>query len=810
MNHSTLPTGTITFLFTDIEGSTRLWQEHPGRMKLNLARHDQILRDCIERNQGHVFKTVGDAFCAAFPTALQGVKAALEAQLALSREDWGECVLKVRMGLHSGDAEQREEDYFGTTLNRTARLMSAGHGGQTLLSLAAQQLVAGSLPEGAALCDLGRHRLKDLVSPEQIFQLDSIGLSSDFPPLRTLDIQRNNLPTQLTHFVGRERETAAVQRLLDKPDVRLVTLSGAGGTGKTRLSLQVAANLLDEFEDGVWFVELASISDPGLFLPTVAATLKVREIAGRSITGVLQDYLSDKQLLLVLDNFEQIVSAATDISAILAASPRIKILVSSREVLRLRGEHDYPVPPLGLPESKRRQTAAVLAQYEAIALFTQHAQAADASFELNEENANIVAEICMKLDGLPLAIELAAARSRLLKPAAMLDKLKNKLDMLTGGPRDLPRRQQTMRGAIDWSHDLLDDVEKKLFARLGIFAGGWTFESAEAVCGSGVDVMNGIESLLDKSLIRQVETNIGKTRFRMLETIREYAHEKLSQSGELASIQQAHADYLEQFLQMVIAAHAKPEEEEWFVKLDDDLENLRLVMEWALTQKQPSYVFTIARLYQYWSERSNYREPLNWLKQALTLDGGTITERARALNCAGNILNDLNEYQQARTFYEDSLTYWRQADDSVGATTALANLGNIAWVQDKDYHKAQMIYKEALAALENEPDMAWNQAMTLNNLGSISKILQNYDAALGYYARSREICINLGAETGVSFADWFLGRLALAQRKLDEAQMHFESQLKASWFKSNPLVFRYAEVYIGYIHLLRGHVHEAK
>jgi len=808
--HETLPSGTVTFLFTDIEGSTKLAQEHPDAMPILLARHHEILQSAMDAHNGHVFQIIGDAFCVSFHTASDAVNAAIDAQRKLQMESWGEMPIKVRMGIHTGEAELQEGgEYRGyLTLSRAQRLMSAGHGGQMLLSQATQELAGADLPAGSVLYDLGRHRLKDLIQPEHIYQLNVTGLSLEFPPLKTLDIQLNNLPTQLTHFVGRDREIVAVLRLLRTPDVHLVTLTGPGGSGKTRLSIQVAADLLDEYEHGVWFVGLASITDPELFLPTVASTLKVKEKAGISISDALNEYLADKQLLLVLDNFEQIVSAAPKISALLNAASKVKVLTSSREVLRLRGEHDYPVPPLGLPESKRKQTAAVLAQYEAIALFVQHAQAMSTAFELNEDNANIVAEICMKLDGLPLAIELAAARSRMLKPAVMLGKLKNKLDTLRGGARDLPRRQQTIRGAIDWSYDLLDEAEKKLFARLGIFVGGWTLDSAETVCGSGLDALNGMESLLDKSLIRQYEGISGETRFNMLETIREYAHEKLSQNGELESIQQAHADTMEQFLQKVIDAQAKPEEGEWFAKVDDDLDNLRSVMEWALAQKKPSYVFTIGRIYQYWFQRSKMQEPLGWLEQALAMDGGTALERANAFNGAGTFSHELGFHEQAREHYESALSLFREMDDANGISKVLNNLANIAWNQEKDYEKAQKLYEESLS-IRLDPN-SWGDSMTLNNLGSLARIRGDYVTALKYYTQSREICVNLGAETGISYADWFLGMLALIQRRLDEALTHFENGHKANWLKANPLAFRWIGCFQGYVHLLRGNIQDAR
>lgn len=807
---NSIPSGTVTFLFTDIEGSTKLANNHPDKWENLRSRHDSILRDAIESNHGYVFQIIGDAFCASFTTAIDGLRAATDSQRKLQNENWGDATVEVRMGLHTGKAElQQNGDYHGyLSLSRVQRLMSAGHGGQILVSQATQELIRDELPEDVSLLNLGQHRLKDLVHPERIFQVNTTGLVTSFPVLKTLDLQLNNLPTQLTHFIGREREIVAVLRLLRNPEVRLVTLIGAGGTGKTRLSLHVAVDLLDEYEHGVWFVELASITNPELFLPTVASTLKVKETAGISISNTLSEYLADKQLLLVLDNFEQIVSTAPKISGLLTAAPKVKVLVSSREVLRLRGEHDYPVPPLGLPETKRKQTAAVLAQYEALALFTQHAQAVNPSFELNEDNASIVAEICMKLDGLPLAIELAAARSRLLKPVAMLEKLKSKLNTLTGGARDLPHRQQTIRGAIDWSYDLLDEAEKKLFARLGIFIGGWTLEFAEAVCGSGLDALSGIESLLDKSLIRQHESISGETRFAMLETIREYAHEKLSHSGELESIQQAHADYMEQFLQKVSAAQSKPDEAEWFAKMDDDLDNLRSVVEWALAHRKPDHVFMLGRLWQYWNTRTKMQEPLGWLERALAMDGGRLPERANALNGAGNLSVELGEFHKARAFYETSLSLWRELCDVEGIAKCLSNLGNIAWLHEKDYEKARQAFEETLA-IGREPN-SFNHAMTLNNLGSLARLRGDYAAALEYYTQSRQINVNIGSETGVSYADWFLGRLALAQRKLDEAPTRFENMQKASWLKANPLVARWVAGYGGFVELLRGNYALAK
>jgi predicted ATPase/class 3 adenylate cyclase len=487
-----LPTGTVTFLFTDIEGSTRLWAQHPDGMRVALARHDTLLREAIEAHGGAVFKTIGDAFCAAFTTAADAVAAIVEAQRALAHESWETTgSLRVRAALHTGAAAQRDADYFGHTLSRVARLRDAGHGGQTLLSLATAELVRDHLPPNLELRDLGQHRLKDLTRPERIFQLVIPDLPADFPSLRALDPRRANLPVQPTDFIGREREVAEVCGLLRRDGVRLVTLTGPGGTGKTRLGIQVAAELLDEFSDGVAFVALAPISDPALAASAIAQALEVKESGGTPLIESLKAYLREKQLLLVLDNFEQIADAAPLVAELLAAATQLTVLVTSRERLHLSGEHEYAVPPLGLPPTTddRRPTTGrwrpnlhTITQYEAVRLFIERAQAARADFAVTNDNAPAVAEICYRLDGLPLAIELAAARVKLFPPQALLTRLDNRLKLLTGGARDLPARQQTIRNTIDWSYNLLDAGEQTLFARLGVFVGGCTLEAAEAVC----------------------------------------------------------------------------------------------------------------------------------------------------------------------------------------------------------------------------------------------------------------------------------------------------------------------------------------
>src|SRR5262245_47692373 len=533
---SALPGGTLAFLFTDIEGSTQLWERDRAAMERALERHDQIMRQTIDAYGGHVFKTGGDAFDAVFATAADALDAILAAQRALAAEPWGATgPIRVRAALHVGAAQQRDGDYFGVPLNRVARLCAAGHGGQILLSLAAQELVRDALPKGASLRDLGEHRLKDLARPERIFQVVAPDLIADFPALRSLDSYRHNLPPQPTALIGREAEIAAVCGLLRRDDTHLLTLTGPGGTGKTRLALQAAAELLDDFRDGVFFVPLAPIRDPQLVAAAIAAALGVKEAGDQPLPELLKAHLRGKQTLLLLDNFEQVADAARLVAELLAAAPHLKAIVTSRETLHLYGEREYGVPPLSLPDLRRLPPIERLTQYEAVRLFIERAQAVRPDFAITTENAPAVAEICARLDGLPLAIELAAARSKLFPPKALLARLGNRLALLTGGPRDLPHRQQTLRDAIAWSYDLLDVAEQALFARLGVFVGGCTLETAQAVLSDddrtdgevavfirSDTIPDGLVSLLDKSLLKQSEGADGEARFTMLETLQEY------------------------------------------------------------------------------------------------------------------------------------------------------------------------------------------------------------------------------------------------------------------------------------------------
>ncbi|HZB08058.1 MAG TPA: tetratricopeptide repeat protein [Rubrobacter sp.] len=838
------PTGTVAILFTDIEGSTKLWERHPEAMQTALARHDEILRVAIEQHGGYVFKTVGDAFCSVFPTAPDALKAALESQRRLLSSEWDETEpLRVRMALHVGVAEERDRDYFGPPVNRVARLMSAAHGGQVLLSLPAQELVRDQLPAQTSLRDLGQHRLKDLFRPERVFQLLAPELPSEFPPLRTLDAYRNNLPLQPTPLIGREKEVSEVCDLLRGGETRLLTLTGPGGTGKTRLALQAAADLLDDFPDGTFFAQLATLTEAELLLPAVVETLGVKETGEQPLDESLKDYLSERRLLLLLDNFEQVLGAAPSVTELLAVAQGLKVLATSRAPLGLYGEHEFPVPPLSMPDLERPPPLERLTQYEAVRLFVERARAVKPDFAITNESAPAIAEICVRLDGLPLAIELAAARIKMLPPQAMLQRLTSRLKLLTGGARDLPERQRTLRATIEWSYALLDEGEQLLFGRLAVFSGGRTLEAIEAICDAEgdlpMDAFEGISSLLDKSLIRQEEGPDGEPRFVMLETVHEYAREKLGQSAEAEQIKRVHAEYFLTLAEEAFPELRGPDQLEWLERLEAEHDNMRAALSWASERKEAEVALRLGgSLWWFWWMRGHNSEGRRWLEQALVIEGRVSPEvRAMALAGAGELATSQGDLDRAKEVCEEGLELLlhEAREASEAKLCLLAFLGWVA-LEREEYEQAKQLFEEGLALSRQMRDTWW-LANSLSNVAVVSHSLGDYERATELYEESMDLfrvqgdrrrlatCLNnlamvmcsqgdlgraaklieesvallreLGARGVVSIGLCNLGWIALLQDDLSRAADLYRESLSLSWDTGvNPVVQRTLEGFV--------------
>ena len=750
-----LPSGTVTFLFADIQGSTALWDAHPNAMRLALARHDTLLRQAIEDNNGVVFKTIGDAFCAAFATAPDALSAALIAQLALQAEVWTEPItIKVRMALHTGAAEGRDNDYFGQPLNRVARLLSAGHGGQVLLSLPTEELTRDTLPPSTSLQALGEHRLRDLNRPEQVFQLLHPDLPAEFPPLKSPDHLPNNLPRQLTSFIGREKAIAEVTVLLAK--THLLTLTGSGGCGKTRLALQVAAGVLDQYPAGVWLVELAALSDPALVPQTVAAALGLSEQAGKTFVQTLAEFLASKRLLLVLDNCEHLLSACVHLSdALLRACPHLTILASSREGLGIAGEQTYRVPSLALPDPKQSMTLEQVSHYEAVRLFIERAVSNKADFMVTNASAPALASVCHRLDGIPLAIELAAARVRSLSVEEINTHLDNRFRLLTGGSKTALPRQQTLRALIDWSYSLLTDQEKRLLYRISVFAGGWTLRATEQVSvGEGIaewEVLDLLTSLVDKSLA--IAETQGKTsRYRLLETVRQYARDRLAESEEGMGVRERHRDYFLALAEEVSPKLRGLEQAQCLVMLEEEHDNLRQALTFCREEPEggEAGLRLGAALQGFWWIRGHLSEGRQHLSEVLSRSvvPAPVKARADALNGAGVLARMQGDYAAARAFHEESLTLCRESGNKRGIANSLSNLGGVGQNQG-DYAAARTLIEESVTLFRELEDKQ-GIANSLMNLGNVAQYQGDYAAARALYEESMTLFRELEDKLGIA------------------------------------------------------------
>jgi predicted ATPase/class 3 adenylate cyclase len=775
-----LPTGTVSLLCTDIEGSTRLLQSLGERYAEALAEHRRLLRTAFAEHRGCEVDTQGDAFFYAFPRAQDAVAGAVAAQRALAAHRWPEELkLRVRIGIHTGEPIATGEGYVGIDVHRAARVMSAGHGGQVLLTQSTRDLLPEELADAVSLRDLGEHRLKDLTEPQRLYQLLIPGLDNKFPALKTLEARPTNLPVQPTALIGREQQVAEAVILVRREGIRLVTLTGAGGTGKTRLALQVAAELIADFEDGVFFVDLAAIIDPHLFGATVAQTLSVREQPGQSLSETLRDYLRDKHLLLVLDNFEQLIDAGPAVSALLAAAPNLKALVTSRAPLHLLGEHEYSVPPLTVPDLGEFEPPSILAAYEAVQLFLARAQAVKPEFKLTSENAPAVAEICARLDGLPLAIELGAARVRILTPQALLGRLSERLALLTGGARDAPARQRTLRDTIEWSYGLLTANEQRLFARLSVFAGGSTVEAAEAVCDASADtaVLDGVASLVEKSLLRQDEGPEDEPRLRMLDTIRDYAFGRLERSGEGELLRQRHANYF-----VALAEEAEPEilgadQIVWLERLEAERDNFRATLAWLLERGDPERALRlIGALRRAWVARGYLSESRKWLEAGLEQGAAVPPQvRAKALYGLGRVTLVQGDYDQAIAPLETSARLFRELGEAEGLVFSLADLGFIATAQGR-HEDAERLADESLA----EARAAGSErtiAAALHSLACAKLDADEHGEARALFAESLALRRKLGDKRNTANSLCYLGSVALLEGDYDGATALLDESL---------------------------------
>lgn len=766
------PTGDLTFLFTDIEGSSQLWEKHPQAMGAALRRHDTLMRGIFAEHRGHVFKTMGDAFCVAFGSPLDATAAALAAQRQLAAETWGETgPLRVRMALHSGEADERDGDYFGRTLNRVARLLAAGHGGQTLFSRVTAERTEEHLPAGLSLRDLGERRLKDLNRPERIFQLVVPGLRSEFPALRSLEVLPNNLPAQVTSFIGRAEEMAEVKRLLGS--TRLLTLTGPGGTGKTRLSLQVAADVLESYSHGVWLVELATVSDGDLIGETIASAIGIREEAGRPPLDTLINALHGWRLLLVLDNCEHLIGTVADIAGtLLRRCPELHILASSREPLSIAGETIWPVPTLDVPEFVRGGATPPMssfAELEAVQLFVERAAAVKPGFKLTPENAMTVARLCWRLDGIALAIELAAARVKLLTPAQILARIDDRFHLLSSGSRNALPRQQTLGALIDWSYDLLSEPERALLRRLAVFVGGRTLEMAEEVCsGEGVEraeVFDLLAALADKSLLTVETGRDGEISYTMLESVWDYADDKLTQFGETAGYRGRHLDFFTRFAEEAEPHLMGSDQAEWLERVSAQHLNLRFALRWSVESDGgvERGLRLMSALERYWEVRSYLAEGREQFAELFAKVDNRVPPAvlARAYLDAGRLAWCQDRDEEALRYFQQAMGFFERLGLRREMGIAHAFMGFTE--RNEGHNAAARAHFEQAQAIGREVNSERISIPALSGFGSLAADEGDLLAARKFKAESLAISRRVGDRWIVGVLSWSLAKVAIAQ-----------------------------------------------
>ncbi len=788
-----LPSGTLTILFTDIEGSTQLLQQLGAEYQQILDIHHRILREAITSHDGFEVNTEGDSFFAVFPRASDALGAAVSAQINMHTFSWPNSVpLRVRMGLHTGAPTLTGSDYMGLDIHRAARIASAAHGGQILLSSSVHELCQDSLPQEITLLDLGLHMLKDLQRPEHIYQVIISGLQAEFPPIKSLEYHYS-LPIQSTSLIGRTTDIAKICALLKQDQNRLITLIGPGGIGKTRLAIQTTAELSDFFRDGVSFIAMASVQDEHLAPAAIAQALGMRETASQSPIDWLKTFLSRKNILLTLDNVEQIISAAPFFSELLVACPDIKILATSRAALRIRGEKEYIVPPLGLPDRKKNAAlnAETLSQYAAVALFIERACDVSPNFQVNNTNAPAIAEICLRIDGLPLAIELAASRMKHMTPATLLSRLSNRLKMLSGGSQDLPKRQQTLHNLISWSYDLLSAEEQSLFRRLSVFAGGCAVEAAEQVCLApenlpelSIDILDGLCTLVDNSLIQRQD--IGETRYMILATIREYGAAQLNTSSEKDAVWLAYATYY-----LAIAEQAEKHTEdslqnEWLSILELEHDNISAALFWAIEEKQSTIAMRFAgALWRFWSTRG-YLSEAAMIFEALFPESAENSNmqysaidkavQLKALYAAGSIAILGGNYERSLTLLSDGLHISAEADSDIMQAQIMNSIA-VCCSYQCDYEKAAKYFAESLVIYQKAQHQH-GIAIAQLNLGEIEYLRNNVNTALEYMLAATEYFQKKGDTTRIAIAYTNLANIYREQQNTIQAVSYIHQALQ--------------------------------
>lgn len=824
-----LPTGTVTFLFTDIEGSTKLAQQYPDDVTLLLDRHNVILHQAIQAHNGFVFRIVGDAFCAAFHNTNDALNAAMDAQRGLNKEIWSPAPIKVRMGIHVGTAHlDGESDYSGyTTLALTQRIMSAGHGGQVLLSGAVSEASHDHLPIGSQLVDMGECHLKDILQPEHLYQLTVPDLPSEFPPLKTLKKINHNLPLNLSSFIGRERELTGIKEKLES--AHLLTLLGPGGTGKTRLMLQVAEEVIENYSDGVWLVELAPLTDPDLIPERAASTLNIQEQPGRPMLDTLTDYLRRKELLLLLDNVEHLVRASAEFAEhVLAQCPKLTVLVTGREALFIDGETTIQIPSLGIPEEKNSSDE--IAMSEGVQLFMERARAVRPDFALTEQNAATVAEIVRRLDGIPLALELAAARLRMLTVERIAARLNDRFRLLTGGRRTALPRQQTLQALIDWSWQLLDEQEHVLLRRVSVFSGGWTLEAIQAIAGfvplDEFEVFDTLEQLINKSLVIVRYPPDGEPRYNMLESIRQFARDKLFEAGEGETLRDRHVDYFVALVDQFGKSGPESEYFAWMKRFSFEGDNLRAVVSWIAEDRPQLALHFTGILLQYDPVWLPYREACSWLEPIIERARTLLDDHAtdlimkdfiRALQALGWLLVTHGEMLRGHSLLDESIRLAREYGEirilaittsmkaqAMGSTVTqnlMEQLDEIIDVCRQNNYEIELLMALFSAGqahiLQGHLDKGKAylaevlQLMVKFNVPIINtwvyyaqalleKATQNSDAAEKYLLQAIEANEKLGQHRMVATAKSELAHLYRQERRLDEAVALY-SQTILSW-----------------------------